>query len=117
MLTRDIHPIEQVILPAFTKLCIIYEGLREEEDGEPDMIPPERILGVLLEYADPAHVVFVLFLCTSNGSLTIVLHRGERHKDQVRDDPHVKLALDMIEKVAAMLEGREDSTSFSRPVV
>jgi hypothetical protein len=60
-LTRDIRPIEQVILPAFTKLCIIYEGLREEEDGEPDMIPPERILGVLLEYADPAHVVFVLF--------------------------------------------------------
>ena len=43
------------------KLCIIYEGLREEDDGETDMILPERILGVLLEYADPAHVVFVLF--------------------------------------------------------
>jgi len=61
VLTCDICPIEQVVLPAFTKLCIIYEGLREEEDGEPDMILPERILGVLLEYADPTHVVFVLF--------------------------------------------------------
>ena len=43
------------------KLTIIYEGLREEEEREPDMIPPERMLGVLLEYADPTHVVFVLF--------------------------------------------------------
>lgn len=58
-LIRDIRAIEQVVLPAFTKLCVIYEELREEEDGEPDMIPPERILGVLLEYADPAHVVSV----------------------------------------------------------
>ena len=50
-----------VILPAFTKLTIVYEGLREEEDGAPDMIPDERMLGVLLEYGDSAHVVFVLF--------------------------------------------------------
>ena len=49
------------------KLAIIYEGLREEEDREPDMIPPERILGVLLEYADPAHVVFVLFCLVQMG--------------------------------------------------
>ena len=55
-----IRSIEQVILPAFTKLTIIYEGLCEEEEQEPDMIPPGRILGVLLEYADPTHVVFVL---------------------------------------------------------
>jgi len=61
VLIRDICPIEQVILPVFTKPCIIYEGLREEEDGEPDMNLPERILGILLEYADPPHVVFVLF--------------------------------------------------------
>ena len=60
-LIRNILPIEQVILSAFTKLCIIYEELREEENGEPDMISPERILGVLLEYADPAHVVSVFF--------------------------------------------------------
>jgi hypothetical protein len=50
---------------------------------------------------------------SSNGSLTIVLHRGEQHKDQVRDDPHVKLALDMIEKVAVIIEGRDDSASFN----
>ena len=50
-----------VILPAFTKLTITYEGLREEEDREPNMIPPERMLGVLLPYADSAHVVFVLY--------------------------------------------------------
>jgi condensin complex subunit 3 len=53
------HAIDQVILPAFTKLCIIYGELREEGGGEPEMIHPERILGVLLEYADPAHVVYV----------------------------------------------------------
>ena len=58
-LTRDIRAIDQVVLPAFTKLCIIYEELREEEDGEPGMVPPERILGVLLAYADPAHVMSV----------------------------------------------------------
>ena len=43
------------------KLCTTYEGLREEDDGETNMTLPERILGLLLEYADPAHVVFVLF--------------------------------------------------------
>ena len=57
----NILPIEQVILSTFTKLCIIYEELREEENGEPDMISPECILGVLLEYADPAHVVSIFF--------------------------------------------------------
>ena len=46
------------------------------------------------------------------GQLMIVLFRGEQHKDQVQDDPHVKLALEMIEKVAVILEDRDDSSSF-----
>jgi len=46
------------------------------------------------------------------GQLMIVLFRGEQHKDQVQDDPHVKLALEMIEKVAVILEDRDDSASF-----
>ena len=29
--------------------------------------------------------------------------------DQGREDPHLELALDMVEKVAEILEGRDDS--------
>ena len=39
--------------------------------------------------------------------------------DQEQDDPHIKLALDMLEEVAVIIEGRDgdDSASFSHPVV
>jgi len=46
-----------------------------------------------------------------------VLHRGEQHTDQGRVDPHIKLALDMLEKVAVIIEGRDDGASFSHPIV
>jgi len=48
-----------------------------------------------------------------------VLHRGEQHIDQARDDPHIKLALDMLEKVAVIIEGQgeDESASFGHPVV
>lgn len=46
-----------------------------------------------------------------------MLRRGERPKDQVQNDPHVKLALEMIERVAVILEGRDDSASYNHPVV
>ena len=51
------------------KLTIIYEGLREEEEQEPDMILPERILGVLLEYAEPHTCRVRPLLLSSTGSL------------------------------------------------
>lgn len=41
--------------------------------------------------------------------------RSEQPKDHVQDDPHVKLALEMIEKVAVILEGRDDSASYNHP--
>ena len=49
----------------------------------------------------------------------IVLHRGEQHINQARDDPHIKLALDMLEKDAVITAGRDrdESASFSHPVV
>ena len=53
------------------------------------------------------------FVVFKFGSLTIVLHRGEQHTDHGRVDPHIKLALDMLEKVAVIIEGRDDSASFS----
>ena len=36
---------------------------------------------------------------------------------QAREDPHFKLALDMLEKVADILEGRDDSASFCHPMM
>ena len=47
----------------------------------------------------------------------IVLRRGEKKKDQVHDDLHVKLALELIEKVAVILEGQEDGLSLNHPMV
>jgi hypothetical protein len=46
-----------------------------------------------------------------------VLRRAEWQKDQLQDNPHVKLALEMVEKVAVLLEGRDDSVSYNYPMV
>jgi hypothetical protein len=47
----------------------------------------------------------------------IVLRRGEQREEQMQHDLHVELALEMTEKVAVILEGRDDGAYLNHPVV